>query len=207
MKIREAIKEKKYALITCLDIEKAFDSVNHETILIKAKNIGLSGKIIRWINNFLCNRTFQIKIGEKKSAVGKILNGVPQGSPISPTLFNLVMSDIKLPKETDKVIYADDITLITSNENLVEAKNNLEQSLNKIKEWAEKWKLKINPTKSKVMCFTNKKLEQNPIIKIGNEELEYTNNHKILGMIFDAPKLTWKKHVEYVKTKSVNRIL
>jgi len=65
MKIREAIKEKKYALITCLDIEKAFDSVNHETILIKAKNIGLSGKIIRCINNFLCNRTFQIKIGEK----------------------------------------------------------------------------------------------------------------------------------------------
>jgi len=116
------------------------------------------------------------------------------------------MSDIKLPKETDKVIYADDITLITSNENLVEAKNNFEQSLNKIKEWAEKWKLKINPTKSKVMCFTNKKLEQNPIIKIGNEELEYTNIHKILGMIFDAPKLTWKKHVEYVKTKSMNRM-
>lgn len=45
-------------------IEKAFDSVNHKTILIKAKNIGL-GKIIRWINNFQCNRTFHIQIDEK----------------------------------------------------------------------------------------------------------------------------------------------
>lgn len=68
------------------------------------------------------------------------------------------MSDIKLLKETNKVIYADIITLITSNENLAEAMNNLEQSLNKIKDWAEKWKLKINSTKSKVMFFTNNNL-------------------------------------------------
>lgn len=67
------------------------------------------------------------------------------------------MSDIKIPKEICKIIYADDLTLITSNINLDEAKNNLEHSLNIIREWSEKWDLKINPTKSKIMCFTNKK--------------------------------------------------
>lgn len=48
--------------------------------------------------------------------------------------------------------------LMTTNENLVEAVNNLECSQNKIQEWTEKWNLKMNPTKSKVMCFTNKKI-------------------------------------------------
>lgn len=96
--------------------------------------------------------------------------------------------------------------LMTTNENPVEAVNNLERSQNKIKEWTEKWNLKINPTKSRVMCFTNKEIEQNPRIKIGDKEIEFTNNHMILGMIFDAPKLTRRKHVEHVKTKLMNRI-
>lgn len=56
------------------------------------------------------------------------------------------------------------------------------------------------------MCFTNKIIYQNPKTEIGNEEIEYTNNHLILVMIFDAPKLTWRKYVEHVKPKSMNRI-
>lgn len=56
--IRQAIKEKKYALVKCLEIEKAFDSANQDTILIKAKNISLGGRVIRWINNFLNEQNF-----------------------------------------------------------------------------------------------------------------------------------------------------
>lgn len=52
------------------------------------------------------------------------------------------------------------------------------------------------------MCFTNKRIRQIPSIKIGNEEIEFTNKHDILGLRFDSPKLNWKEHIQNVKKKS-----
>lgn len=204
--IKKAYKEKKYALIASLDLEKAFDKVNHDAIIIKAAKLGITGTPLRWISNFLNNRSYQIIIGNQKSEEGGISKGLPQGSPLSPLLFNIMMSDLNLTVKTNKIIYADDINIITINENLEEAKINLEVGLNKIVKWANDWELKLNLTKSKVMCFTKKRIRQIPIIKINNEELKFTNKHTILGLEFDAPKLKWKNHINNLKIRCTNRI-
>lgn len=65
--INKTLNEKKYTLVACLDLEKAFDSANHEAIIIKAANLGINGKPLRWIENFLKYRTYQITIREGKS--------------------------------------------------------------------------------------------------------------------------------------------
>lgn len=63
----------------------------------------------------------------------------------------------------------------------------------------------MNLTKSKLMCFTNKRLRQIPSIKIDNEEIKFTNKHDILGLRFDWPKLNWKDHIENVKKKDIGK--
>lgn len=56
------------------------------------------------------------------------------------------------------------------------------------------------------MCFTNKRIRQIPSIKIGNEEIEFTNKHDILGLRFDSPKLNWKEHIQNVKKITLRKI-
>lgn len=204
--INKTFTEKKYALIACLDLEKAFDNVNHEAIIIKAAKLGIVGTPLKWIMDFLNNRTYQIVIGNKKTEEENIARGLPQGSPLSPLLFNIMTTDLTLTEGLKKVTYADDITIIAINKNLAEAKNILEIGLKQTIEWANKWELLINLTKSKLMCFTKNKIREIPVIKIDNKELKFTTNHTILGLEFDAPKLTCKNQINNLKINCSNRI-
>jgi len=56
------------------------------------------------------------------------------------------------------------------------------------------------------MCFTKNKIREIPVIKIDNKELKFTTNHTILGLEFDAPKLTWKNQINNLKISCSNRI-
>lgn len=96
-------------------------------------NLGITGYTLKWINNLLENRTFQMKIGNRTSEKGITTCVVPQGSPISPISFNIMINDLKLTN-IEKIIYADDITLVTSNKKLIDASNKVETELQKLKE-------------------------------------------------------------------------
>lgn len=85
---------KEFLVAVFFDIEKAYDTLWREGLLIKLDRIGVGGRMYNWILDFLFERTFQVRIGEETSASYDILNGTPQGSVISPILFNLMNNDI-----------------------------------------------------------------------------------------------------------------
>lgn len=76
------------------DVEKAYNLLWKEGVLIKLKKMGIEGRIYRWIKDFLRNRKIQVRINNKYSKCLTVDNGVPQGSVISPILFSSMINDI-----------------------------------------------------------------------------------------------------------------
>ena len=77
-----------------LDFAKAFDKVNFQVILRKIKQLGISGKLGRWIYSFLSGRKQSVTVNGIKSCSVDVKSGVPQGSVLGPLLFLVLMGDI-----------------------------------------------------------------------------------------------------------------
>lgn len=92
--IKRATINKEVVVAVFIDIEKAYDSMWREGLLIKLYNAGVSGRMFSWIKDFLSNRVIQVRIEGELSEVASIMNGTPQGSVISPVLFNIMINDI-----------------------------------------------------------------------------------------------------------------
>ena len=101
--------------IDCLyvDFRKAFDVIPHKLLLYKAHKIGIRGKILNWIADFLKDRTFQVHIDNSSSSKYKITSGVPQGSILGPILFLIYVNELPeiIPKDICIKMYADDVKL------------------------------------------------------------------------------------------------
>lgn len=99
-----------------LDLTKAFDNISHVAILEALQQLGVGAKIDNYVKDFLSSRTANLHLGGLKSDTIRLgSRGTPQGSVLSPFLFNIVMAN--LPSKLNHIpdlkhsIYADDITL------------------------------------------------------------------------------------------------
>ena len=88
--IEKTINMKEVMVIVFFDIEKAYDSMWREGLLIKMNKLKVGGSLYNWVMDFPSNGTFQVKVGSEISGSFSIKNGKPQGSAISPILFNII---------------------------------------------------------------------------------------------------------------------
>ena len=77
-----------------IDFQKAFDMLWKHGLLKKMTKLGIKGNLLAYINNFLSDRTLQVRINSTLSEINFVENGTPQGSCISPTLFNIMVNDL-----------------------------------------------------------------------------------------------------------------
>lgn len=118
-------------ILICLDISKAYDTVWRYKVLKSLFNWGIHGNIFKYIQNFLSDRSFRVKVNNTLSEEFNLENGVVQGSPISVTLFltaiNNVTKIIKLPTHIN--IFADDINMHCKGNNNKSILENIQTSL------------------------------------------------------------------------------
>ena len=81
--------------MTLIDLQKAFDTINHQILLKKLETIGFSDKCIRWFWSYLYDRIFFIEIENQLSDFGKVSCGVLQGSILGPLLFLIYVNDMR----------------------------------------------------------------------------------------------------------------
>ena len=203
--IRKSLQNKEICLIVYIDLESAFDKIWGGGLIYKLCKKGMHGRLIRWLENYFEGRTMQVRLDGYTSAECIIESGVPQGGVCSPILFNLMLMDIPQMDGIQQHIYADDLTVTCSGNDKENIKVKLQQYLNMLVKWCRKWGLKINPKKTYIQMYTRKRVEP-PVIRVMHRVLEYKTEHRLLGLILDAPTLTWKKHIEALKISCMQRL-
>ena len=200
-KIRRSLHNRETCLVVFLDLESAFDRVWHLGLLYKLSHIGLKGRIMGWLYSYLTERTFKVCVEGETSTAKRITSGVPQGAVLSPILFNVLLGDITRVQGVQYFEFADDVAISYSGSNQEAVVAKIEAALIEIVEWAGRWGQVVSFGKTKPMYFTNKRTHPRKVTCNG-ATFEYIQKHKFLGMHFDSPKLTWSKHIEYLKGSS-----
>jgi exonuclease III len=193
--------EDKSTAMTLLDIEKAFDSVWHEALLHKILSYEFPIYLIKIIKSFLNNRRSYVSIGKGSSSFFPVPAGTPQGSPLSPPLYNFFMNSIPIPRHCKIAIYADDTALLSSIQNyeLDTLVKRMEKGLSEIKTELSSWKICLNSLKTELILFTKSTIMQrekeNHKISFSGRTLEWSPSVKYLGVVLDS-KLLLNKNIE-----------
>lgn len=194
--------------MTTLDIEKAYDTTWHDGLIHKMLKFKFPLPLIKIIKSFLSNRYFYVQIYGENSSQFLIPAGLPQGSSLSPSLYNLYTSDLKVPRNTTIAQFADDTAIITSHSRAQPIINTIEESFKAISQYYFQWKIKINESKSKSIFFTRRRAKRflpHRKLQLNNNEIPWSNSIKYLGMELDK-KLTYSKHIGCTKLKALSYI-
>ena len=193
-----------------LDIERAFDRVWHGGLLVKLIEYEFDPYLIHLIQSFLTNRQFHVTVERKSSTDYGIPFGVPQGSVLSPVLYNLFIADSPTNTTANRAFYADDTAFFTSSPYRAEITANLRTTFDTYQDFFRQWKISVNPTKTQAVFFTYRHTREIPRrpLRVRNSYIDWTESAKYLGMYLDK-RMTFKTHVEYVleKTEKALRLL
>lgn len=203
-KIGKTIDEKYPTLCIFVDLAKAFDTVSHIQLLRVLEGVGLRGTPYELLKSYLDNRQQCARVNETISGTRCVKYGVPQGTVLGPTLFNIYLNDLfKLDVVGDIVSFADDTAIIYKAPNWETLKSVAENDFKKIMKWFRSRLLTINIKKTHYVPFTSysKYLPSYSSLEISPQmNITCVQNIKYLGVYIDC-HLKWETHINFIIKK------
>jgi len=190
-KICLAQRRGKVCVASFLDLSRAYDRTWRSGVICKLIRLGLRGRLLVWIVNFLQDRFAAVVVAGVRSGVLPYKYGLPQGSCLSPILFNVFLSDLFphdfITDRRDVGIFADDIRMACYEANVIRGSTMLTNELNKVASFARKWRLAFDVDSNKCgsMTFSFSEPDTQERVVFGNAPLQQLSEYKHLGVIFD----------------------
>jgi hypothetical protein len=203
----KAVSKGKEIRVVFLDISKAFDRVWHRGLLHKLKQCGISGNLLIWLKDYLTDRQQRVLVNGQSSSWGNIKAGVPQGSVLGPLLFLIFINDLTDTIKHRKIrLFADDTCLFIEVDDPDTTADLINEDLDNIQEWANKWRVSFSPPKTEDLIISTKRTKRrHPVLSLNQEPIKMVTSHKHLGLTF-SNDLSWNTHVGDILAKATKRL-
>ena len=200
-RVMPALESGKYAICVFLDFSACFDTIDRNILFEKLNRYGVRGICLEFIKSYFTGRTQYVNVLECKSEVQHQNLGVIQGSKCGPTFFDIYSNDINLLCQTEEcLLYADDTCLTYVHEDLSELTRIVNSKLHNILDWCNFNRMSLNPAKSEYMIISNKIIQTEPCILMGNQTITRKHNVRYLGLQIDD-RLTYHSHIDVLRSK------
>ncbi|XP_065311909.2 uncharacterized protein [Dermacentor albipictus] len=207
--LEQARLHRQAAFLLLLDIQSAFDCLPHDTILSSVRALGVEGKLLAYIEAFLAGRTAAVRVGGTVGSPRPVSCGVPQGSVLSPFLFNLALAPIIecIPKTgrfpVRAVLYADDIALFVRGPTSATAamRNQLQAALDIVANFLRAIGLRLSSTKSEAILIHPRSVRrQTGCVLVDGVPLPWRLTVRYLGLTIDS-RLSWLAAVSRLRAE------
>ncbi|XP_057310678.1 uncharacterized protein LOC130648640 [Hydractinia symbiolongicarpus] len=210
-KIMDALDKGNYACGVFIDLQKAFDTVDHEILLKKLFHYGIRGTPLSLFKSYLTGRQQFVSINGNISTSNLIRHGVPQGSVLGPLLFLIYINDLHCSINFSLVHhFADDTNLLNFSKSLKQLAKQMNFDLKLLCHWLNANKISLNASKTEYIVFkhTRKPLNYDFRLFINGKRLIPSNCIKYLGVLLDSD-LSWKSQINdtVAKLKRANGAL
>src|SRR6266516_4152809 len=201
--VREGLANREHVVVVLFDLEKAYDTTSKHGILVDLFKAGLRGYLPIFISKFLENRLFRVRVGSTLSDQFSQETGVPQGSILSVTLFNLKINSIVncVTPGIDSSLYVDDFLACARSQQMRSIERKLQICLNNLQKWSNENGFKFSTAKTVCIHFCNKRrIHPEPVLLLNKQPIPIVTESKFLGVIFDR-KLSFIPHLQNLRTK------
>ena len=203
-RVKDLVDKGNYVCGVFVDLEKAFDTVNHGILCEKLNHYGLRGNINNLIKSYLSNRKQFVSINGFDCTLRDIICGVPQGSSLGPLLFLIYINDFRLCLDkTETGHFADDTFILYASNKLGQIESVVNCELKLVSKWLRLNKLSLNAGKTELIFFRSKQHKMNYddiSIKFNGVKLTPVDYVKYLGMYVDK-FLSWNYQILQLNKK------
>ena len=209
MDLLNGINENEITGLCLFDLQKCFDTIDHELLLFKMQKYGINNTELSWFNSYLSGRTQTVKMSNTLSEFLPLNIGVPQGTVLGPILFLLFINDLPTHlRKSYSNLFADDTAIYVQASQCDHIQYDLQLDINNLSTWFNSNRLTVNVSKTCLMKIgTLQKLSVTPdlMLFMHDSPLVTVQKQSYLGCILDEC-LSFDDHVNTLVSKLASKL-